>query len=186
MPPDDVQKDMDSGLGPARGACCARFVGFQPLKLREDCSREQEPQMESCLGPKPVSKLPEGQGGRESCRWRGHLKTSSIPALPSRHWHKPLGEDRGTVPVPGPGAQRFPLQPGPGEATGCCSRPSPLSGDANATGSDAAHPHLSPGPALRECLKVMMSSLLIRAPLGHAPVLHINHQRPQDSLIWRG
>jgi len=36
------------------------------------------------------------------------------------------------------------------------------------------HPHLSLGPALTECLKVMMSSLLIRALLGHAPALHIN------------
>lgn len=27
----------------ARGACCATFVGYQPLKLREDCSREQKP-----------------------------------------------------------------------------------------------------------------------------------------------
>lgn len=131
-----------------------------------------------------------------SCRWRGYPKTSTLPALPSRDWHKPVDEDGGSVAVPSPRAQlpgpvqvtgagssRFPL-PGRGEATGAA--PGPLSDDANAMGSDAAHPHLSPGPALTECLKVMMSSLLIRAPLGHAPVLHINHQRPQDSLIWRG
>lgn len=73
----------------------------------------------------------------ESCRWRGEcLKTSTKPASPSRDSLKPLNEDRGTVAVPGPGAQlpgpvqvslagssRFPL-PSPGEATGRCSRPS--------------------------------------------------------------
>lgn len=146
--------------------------------------------MGSCLGPKPISTLPEGQGGRETCRWRGCPKTSTIPALPSSLWmrmeglwqcqgHSPQGQCS-SVGQEAAGS----LLPCPGEATGAA--PSPLSGSANATGSDAAHPHLSPGPALTECLKVMMSSLLIRAPLGHAPVLHINHQRPQDSLIWRG
>lgn len=92
--------------------------------------------MGSCLGPKPLSKLPEGQGGRESCRWKTCLKTPVVPASPSRDSHEPLNEGRGAVAVPGPGAQlpgpvqvrqagssRFPV-PGPGEATGHCSQPS--------------------------------------------------------------